>query len=103
MSGCDGTDTTSPGRAPPFGGRLQHVAQQFRLAQRFAAAVSEYQIGKRGPCYAFPVRLERRNRVTPERNRSHRFRYRRTEAETGVGRETVNWYDAAREGNAERL
>jgi hypothetical protein len=38
-----------------LGGGLQHVAQQLRLSQRFAAAVPEHQIGWRGPCHAFAV------------------------------------------------
>src|SRR5947209_8785398 len=56
-----------------LGGGLQHVAQQLRLAQRFAATVPEHQIGCCGPRHAFAVSLKCRNRVTAERNRPHRL------------------------------
>jgi hypothetical protein len=80
MSGWAELVPRHPSESSPFGGWLQHVAQELGLAQRLAAAVPEHEVVGGNPRRAPTMRSDPRNRLWTEGNRSPRFpRLRRLE------------------------
>ena len=58
-----------PPESSPFGGWLQHIAQQLGLAQRFTAAVPEQEIVGCGAGCAKAMFPEKRRAALPKRRR----------------------------------